>query len=604
MNRTEESARLSLSVWKRLLPYMKSVRRHFIMALVLMIVSALISSAYPVFTAFAVSAFIEPGQLKGLPLFVVAYFAAILVDGAASLFFFRHSMKVELYLAKDIRRKAFVHLQELSIPFFNKTSVGYLLARVMSDVDRISSVIAWGMTHALWNVGYVVGAFVYMFILKPSLALMLLAYVPVITAVVWFFQSKIIRVQRKVREVNSEITGAYNEGITGAKVTKTLVIEDVMAREFSAVTQKMYRYSIRSSRLAAFLTPLMSIAGAAAVGTVLYKGGLLVGEQLMDFGVLSALITYALGIVEPIVQLVGMLENVIVAQVGIERVTALIDEPVTVADTPEVIEKYGDVFNPKKENWEPIRGDITFDHVSFRYPDGEEDVLHDFNLHIPAGTTVAIVGETGAGKSTLVNLACRFFEPTEGRVLIDGKDARERSTLWLHSSLGYVLQTPFLFSGTIMANIRYARLAAPEYLDDEYREAGRRMRDAMWTHPYLVAGRGRICTDLMSLPGRRFLGKSGAEGVYCVGLPPETVSLSPALRNSGAVGGVGIAMKAEDGRADVSYLMVVEILDQLGLLTAEDRAALARYGPGPITNYAGRVVGERRAVFELAPASN
>jgi len=314
MNRTEESARLSLSVWKRLLPYMKSVRRHFIMALVLMIVSALISSAYPVFTAFAVSAFIEPGQLKGLPLFVVAYFAAILVDGAASLFFFRHSMKVELYLAKDIRRKAFVHLQELSIPFFNKTSVGYLLARVMSDVDRISSVIAWGMTHALWNVGYVVGAFVYMFILKPSLALMLLAYVPVITAVVWFFQSKIIRVQRKVREVNSEITGAYNEGITGAKVTKTLVIEDVMAREFSAVTQKMYRYSIRSSRLAAFLTPLMSIAGAAAVGTVLYKGGLLVGEQLMDFGVLSALITYALGIVEPIVQLVGMLENVIVAQ--------------------------------------------------------------------------------------------------------------------------------------------------------------------------------------------------------------------------------------------------------------------------------------------------
>ena len=150
----------------------------------------------------------------------------------------------------------------------------------------------------------------------------------------------------------------------------------------------------------------------------------------------------------------------------------------------------------------------------------------------------------------------------------------------------------------------YARLAAPEYLDDEYREAGRRMRDAMWTHPYLVAGRGRICTDLMSLPGRRFLGKSGAEGVYCVGLPPETVSLSPALRNSGAVGGVGIAMKAEDGRADVSYLMVVEILDQLGLLTAEDRAALARYGPGPITNYAGRVVGERRAVFELAPASN
>jgi ATP-binding cassette subfamily B protein len=422
------------------------------------------------FTAFAVNRFIGPGSLTGLPLFIIVYFGAILVDGVASLFFFRHSMKVELYLAKDIRRRAFVHLQELSIPFYNTSSVGYLLARVMSDVDRISSVIAWGFTHAFWNVCYVIGAFVYMFILKPSLALLLLAYVPVITAVVWFFQSKIIRLQRKVREANSEITGAYNEGITGAKVTKTLVIEDVVSREFSGITRKMYRYSIRSARISAFLTPLMSVAGALAVGTVLYKGGLLVDENLMDFGILSALITYALGIVEPIVQLVGMLENVIVAQVGIERVTALIDAPVTVADTPEVIEKYGDVFHPKKENWEPIRGDITFENVSFRYPDGEEDVLQDFNLHIPAGTTVAIVGETGAGKSTLVNLACRFFEPTKGRVLIDGKDSRERSTLWLHSALGYVLQTPFLFSGTIMENIRYGRLDAT---DEEVIEAAK-----------------------------------------------------------------------------------------------------------------------------------
>lgn len=149
--------------------------------------------------------------------------------------------------------------------------------------------------------------------------------------------------------------------------------------------------------------------------------------------------------------------------------------------------------------------------------------------------------------------------------------------------------------------LAYARLADPEHLDIEYREAGRRMRAAMLTHPYLVAGRGRICTDLMSLPGRRFLGKSGAEGVYSVGLPPETAASSPVLRAVGAVGGVGIAVKAEDGRSDVSHLMAIAILDQLGLLTADDRAALARYGPGPITNYAGRVVGERRAAFALTP---
>lgn len=140
----------------------------------------------------------------------------------------------------------------------------------------------------------------------------------------------------------------------------------------------------------------------------------------------------------------------------------LLNEEPQISDTPEIEENYGDVFHPRKENWPEIRGDITFEDVSFRYPDGTEDVLIHFDLHIPAGTNVAIVGETGAGKSTLVNLACRFFEPTGGRILIDGVDYRERSQLWLHSSLGYVLQTPHLFSGTVMENIRYGRLDATD----------------------------------------------------------------------------------------------------------------------------------------------
>jgi ATP-binding cassette subfamily B protein len=150
------------------------------------------------------------------------------------------------------------------------------------------------------------------------------------------------------------------------------------------------------------------------------------------------------------------------AQVGVERVTALLEEPQTIIDSPEVIEKYGDTFNPKPENWESVKGRITFENVTFQYPDGFENVLENFSLDIPPGTTVAIVGETGAGKSTIVNLACRFYEPTKGRVLIDGKDSRERSQLWLHSNLGYVLQDPHLFSGTIMENIRYGRLEATD----------------------------------------------------------------------------------------------------------------------------------------------
>ena len=173
--------------------------------------------------------------------------------------------------------------------------------------------------------------------------------------------------------------------------------------------------------------------------------------------------TYALEMLDPIQNIIETLAAFASIQVNIERLTRLLGQESDVADTPEVIEKYGDTFHPKKENWEPLEGDVAFEDVSFHYPDGEEYVLSHFNLEVPRGTNVAIVGETGAGKSTLVNLICRFFEPVSGRILIDGRDARERSQLWLHSNIGYVLQSPYLFSGSVRDNLRYGR----EDADDE-----------------------------------------------------------------------------------------------------------------------------------------
>ena len=199
-----------------------------------------------------------------------------------------------------------------------------------------------------------------------------------------------------------------------------------------------------------------------AVAIVLLRGGYLVEEQVLDLATLSAFITYAMGIFEPIQGLTNNLAEFIALQATIERVTGLLDEKPQITDPTEVLEKYGDAFNPKRENWEPLTGEIEFKDVTFRYPDGGDNVLEHFSLHIPAGSTVAIVGETGAGKSTLVNLACRFFEPTEGQILIDGRDYRERSQLWLHSNIGYVLQSPHLFSGSVRDNIRYGRLDATD----------------------------------------------------------------------------------------------------------------------------------------------
>jgi len=207
---------------------------------------------------------------------------------------------------------------------------------------------------------------------------------------------------------------------------------------------------------------MVATVGSIALSFVLFRGGLLVDNGLLDYGILAAFITYAVITIEPVIWVSGVISEMVAAQVGVERVTGLLGEEITITDSPEVTAVYGDTFDPKRENWEPVLGGITFDNVTFMYPDGDENVLENFSLDIPPGTTVAIVGETGAGKSTIVNLACRFYEPTEGRVLIDGRDARERSQLWLHSSLGYVLQDPHLFSGTIMENIRYGKLDATD----------------------------------------------------------------------------------------------------------------------------------------------
>ena len=256
----------------------------------------------------------------------------------------------------------------------------------------------------------------------------------------------------------------------GAQTSKTLVIENKNLEEFKELTSEMRTSAVRAARLSAVYVPLILFCGSLATAIVLGRGGRMVLDDLLLIGTLSAFTSYAVGIFEPIQQLARNLAELISMQANIERVMTLLDQEPTVADTPEVIEKYGDTFHPKKENWEPIRGDIEFKDVSFHYPDGSEEVLSHFNLKVPAGTTIAIVGETGAGKSTLVNLACRFFEPTGGQILIDGKDYRERSQLWLHSNIGYVLQSPHLFSGTIEENIRYGRLDAT---DEDIRAAAK-----------------------------------------------------------------------------------------------------------------------------------
>ena len=460
----------SLKVWMRMLPYIKKMKSHFLFTILLTIFWTGLMAAFPLFTSYAVNNFIIPETTQGILPYSILYVGIILATGFLSFVWTKTLITIEMKTGLIIRRDCFIHLQKLQLSYHNTNSVGYLIGRVMSDTERISGMITWGLTAVTEASFIIIFSITYMLILNPPLALILICIIPIAWLIAWFFQRKIHVISRKVREINSRITGSYNEGITGSKTSKTLVIEDVNSSEFAELSDSMQRESVRSSRLSALMLPMVASAGSIALALILFRGGLLVESNLLDYGVLAAFITYAAITIEPVVWVSGVVTEMVSAQVGVERVTGLLGEEITITDTPEVVEKYGDTFNPKRDNWEKVLGGVTFDDVTFMYPDGDENVLENFSLDIPPGTTVAIVGETGAGKSTMVNLVCRFYEPTSGRVLIDGRDARERSQLWLHSSLGYVLQDPHLFSGTIMENIRYGRLDAT---DEEVMEAAK-----------------------------------------------------------------------------------------------------------------------------------
>ena len=463
---------LNLRIWAKMLPFFKPYRKEIFAIIALMLLSALIDVCFPLMQSFAVDHFILPGTVEGVVPFGVGYALMVLTQTLIVIAFSRLSMVVEMCTGRDLKRAAFVHLQTLSFSYYNTTPVGYILARVMSDTNKMSSMVAWGLVDVLWAFAYVVGVFIAMLFLNLRLALIIMIIVPFIAVLTVYFQNKILHWNRKVRAINSRITGAYNEGIMGARTSKTMVIEEKNEQDFRNLTDEMYHASVHTAMLNAVYIPSILFFSSMAVALVLARGGYLVMNELIQFGTLSAFISYAIGIFEPIQQLARIAADFVSTQANIERVTGLLERQPDIVDSPEVVAKYGDAFESKRENWEPIKGDIEFEDVSFKYPDGGDYVLRHFNLKIPAGTTVAIVGETGAGKSTLVNLACRFFEPTEGRVLIDGVDYRERSQLWLHSNIGYVLQNPHLFSGTVRDNIRYGRLDATE---EEIQEAARKV---------------------------------------------------------------------------------------------------------------------------------
>lgn len=449
----------------RLLPFMKKYRMRFVGMIVFGLCGSAVDILIPLLQRYALDHFVAQNTLDTLVWFILLYIAAVVFAGLVNYIAFSLAFRTEVNVNRDLRNAAFKHLQTLSFSYFNQNSVGYIHARVMSDTSRIGSLVSWTMVDGVWQASYFIGAIVVMFAVNAKLAALVVVIVPLIVVLFSIFQKLLIRANREVRELNSHITGDFNEGITGAKTIKTLVIEDDMGEKFVEDTKKMRSKSVHAARLRGLFAATMNLASSVALAVVLWRGGYIAASEV---GTFSMFMSYAQGMMEPVRWIIDAISDLITTQVNIERLTNLLAVRSDVTDSDEVVSVYGDVFEPKRENWEKMQGDIEFDDVSFKYPDGDEYILEHFNLKIPHGSNIAIVGQTGAGKSTLVNLVCRFYEPTSGRVLIDGKDARERSQLWLHSSIGYVLQTPHLFSGTVRENLLYGN---PNATDEDIMKA-------------------------------------------------------------------------------------------------------------------------------------
>lgn len=448
----------------KLLPFVKPYKKIMISMIIMGALSSLIDSIYPLFNQYALNHFIALKTTDTIVPFIIAYIVILIIFVILNFVSTTWAGKIEMSVNRDLRNASFNHLQELSFSYFNQNNVGYVHARVMSDTGRIGQLVSWDMMDMVWQGSYLLFVLINMALINIHLAMYIMLIIPFAVALIIFFQKKLVALNRKIREINSKITSNFNEGITGAKSIKTLVVENKINHDFDVDSDDMEKTSVLAGRYSALFSSLVTMLSSITLAIILWKGGMINQEGIIMIGTLSVFMTYALNMLEPIQSIVGGIARLIAIQVNIERFTTLLETQSDVADRTEVIEKYGDTFHPKKENWEALHGDVEFKDVSFKYPDGNEMVLEHFDLKVPQGTNVAIVGETGAGKSTLVNLVCRFFEPTYGQVLIDGKDARDRSQLWLHSNIGYVLQTPHLFSGTVRDNLRYGK---PDATDEE-----------------------------------------------------------------------------------------------------------------------------------------
>lgn len=453
----KEYGKLTNKVFTRLLSLLKP---HWKWVAGFLVCIAVVSIA-DAYTTYLSKRIIDEGIIAGsreIIIRTVLIYAGIILIQAASAFGFIYLAGVLAERVRyDLRKRMFNHLQELSLSYFSKMPVGWIMARLGSDTEKLSDLLTWGILDITWAIINIVTAAIFMFIINARLAVIVIIMLPILIVIAFRFRLRILKHYRRSRKMNSKITGAFNEGITGVRVIKALSREDSNLEEFGELTDGMYDASFKAAWLSALFLPTVQVISSIGLGIVLWRGGLQVQYGLMTIGGIQAFVSYITFIMWPIQDMARVYAQMQNAIASAERIFNLIDTEPAVKDRARTVDT------------DTIEGDIRFENVHFSYEE-DDPVIKDMNFQIKHGEMVALVGPTGGGKTTIVNLLCRFYEPTQGTIYLNGIDYQDMKLQDIQSRIGMVLQTPHLFSGSIKENIRYGKLNAT---DEDVIEAAR-----------------------------------------------------------------------------------------------------------------------------------
>ncbi|MEN8908012.1 MAG: ABC transporter ATP-binding protein [Clostridiales bacterium] len=458
MNTFEEkeySKKLNFGVWKKVVKFIVPHKRKFIYLCSIMFLVAAIDAFFPILTKYAIDNFVMEKKTDGVLIYSLIVLFTIFVQAVNVRIFILIAGRIETEIPYNMRKELFEKLQGLNVSYFDKTPVGWIVTRITSDIRKLGHTLSWQLVDFSWATMMMILMIIIMSILNFKLALVIIFLVPILVIISLIYQAVILKNTRIIRKNNSYLTNSFSDCILGVKTIKTLVKEDYFLDEFKINTKNYKKSYTRAVSFSASYSPIIMLLGSIGLAVILVNGGYKINNGIITYGTLAAFISYALQFFEPVKTYAHIFTQLQHSQAAIERIDSLLETESEIVDNPDVIKHYGDYKLLKKHNWPKIIGNIDFKNVYFSYKHGES-ILDNFNLSVEKGEKIALVGETGAGKTTIVNILCRFFEPNKGKILIDGIDYRERSQNWLRSNIGYVLQDPHLFSGTIMNNLKYS----------------------------------------------------------------------------------------------------------------------------------------------------